>query len=584
MSAQSGLIRAVQHTREVSRILALPRRVWTDDSAATVAAELTAVLRRPHGRMALRPIQGQALLEAGIHGGGFYPIRVGGGKTLLSGLAPYVLDSLRPLILLPAKLVEKTKKEFRVLMAHWPIPNFIRFCSYELLGRVQAQTLLDQFQPDLIVADEAHKLKNRKAACTKRVDRYMRTHPTTRFIAMSGTITKRSLKDFAHIAAWCLGPNQLPLPLSWTELEDWADALDERTTEGKRIGIGAIRLFMNDEEKASEDQLTAARKAQGRRLIETPAVVASRDKGPNCSLSIEAMWGDREILMGPAIEAAFEKLRKEWRTPDDWPLADPMSVWRVARELSLGFYYVWDPRPPDVWANARKVWAAWCREILTTNRRNLDSELQVTNAVADGLYPEAKPALDEWRKVKNSFEPNSVPVWLDDSVIKAATLWAHSSPGIVWTEHTAFAKRLAKHAKLVYYGKQGRAQTGPPRLVDTHPADESLIASIDSCGEGFNLQKWHRNLITSCPNSCGGKKGWEQVVGRTHRDDQEADEVIVDLVVTSVAHLYAFEQAIKDALRIEASIPGQPQKLLYADRLVPDPTEVAHRPGYRWIK
>ena len=42
-----------------------------------------------------------------------------------------------------------------------------------------------------------------------------------------------------------------------------------------------------------------------------------------------------------------------WRTPDDWDLMMATEVWRVANELALGLHYVWDPRPPEEWRNAR---------------------------------------------------------------------------------------------------------------------------------------------------------------------------------------------------------------------------------------
>lgn len=577
-SLTPGLIRAVQHTREVARIVALPRRVWTDESASALALELSEVLRKPGGTMTLRPIQAQALLEAGCIGGGFFPIRVGGGKTLLSGLAPYVLEARRPMLFLPAKLIEKTKREFRILAAHWPIPNFIRLVSYELLGRVQAQALLDQYQPDLIILDEAHKAGNKKAACTKRLFRYLQTHPTCKLIAMSGTIVKRSIKNYAHIASRALGPNDAPLPNSFTELEDWADALDEKTTSDKRIGLGALAVFQNQDERRDPDQLMSARRALRRRLVETPGVVATTEGFVGSSLTIEALWGDHEISLSPAIDAAFEKLRKEWCAPDGWPLMDPMSVWRVARELSLGFFYQWTPRPPEPWMSARRDWAKWCREILTNNRRNLDSELQVTNAVVDGYYPLAEPALEEWRRVKDSFTPNSVPVWLDDSVIRACSVWAKVAPGIVWTEHQAVADALARHARLVYYGKRGKDSRG--RSIEDHPPGESLIASVASNSEGRNLQAWNRNLITSFPPN--GLRV-EQLLGRTHRDDQDADEVVFDAVCTSIAHIDAFQQALKDSAYIEATT-GQAQKLLYADRLFPEPDDVRTRPGFRWNK
>lgn len=575
----SQVIRAVQQTRELFRVIALPRRTWDQDSAARIARELTELVRKPGGTMSLRPIQGQALLEAGTQGGLFGPIRVGGGKTLLSGLVPYIVDSKRPLLLLPAKLVDKTKREFRALASHWPIPNFIRFLSYELLGRVQSQSVLDQYQPDLIIADEAHKLKNRKASCTRRVHRYFATHPLTKCVAISGTFIKRSLKDYAHILAWCLKSTNLPLPQSYPELEDWADALDPKVAEDKRIGVGALALLQNEEERAMPDQVKATRVAFRRRLTETPGVVATVE-GPmaDCSLTIEALWGPREIVMGQATENAFATLRKEWSDPDGFPFSDPMSIWRVARELSLGFYNRWEPRGPDAWMSARREWAKACREILSTNRRNLDSELQVVHAVEEGHYPTVTPILQRWREIKGTFTPNSQPVWLDDAVIKAAADWLRESPGIAWCEHVPFAERLAKHTGFAYYGREGKDKRG--RLIEYHPPDESLIASVASNAEGRNLQAWSRNLITSVfPNGILA----EQILGRTHRDGQEADEVTFDLVVTSLSHIEAFEQALRDARYIEQTT-SIAQKLVYADKVMPTLEEVANRPSWRWRK
>lgn len=577
-SDDSGFGRAVQYTRELARVVAIPRRIWTEESASVVANELSALLRKPGGTMSLRPIQAQALLETGIRGGLFGPIRVGGGKTLLSLLAPYMLDSRRPLLIIPAKLVEKTKRERRILSTHWLIPNHTQIVSYEWLGRVQAQDYLEKrYQPDLIILDEAHKVKNTKAAVTRRVARYFKARPDTRCVAMSGTITKRSLKDWAHIIQWCLGPSDCPVPNSFTELEDWADALDEHTTKDGRLDAGALVMLCNAEERAEPDKLAGARKAFRRRLVETKGVVATTEGHVGCTLTIEAL----KIDVSSVIDDAFELLRKTWTTPDGWPLTDPLQLWRVARELSLGFFYKWEPRPPDDWMTARREWGRVCREILTNNKRQLDSLLMVTRAIDSGHYPEATPILNAWRRIEPTFKPNPVPVWLDDSLIRAAKHWAEERPGIVWCEHVAFAERLAKVAKLAYYGRGGLDDYGRP--IEAHSPKESLIASVASSGEGRNLQAWNRNLITSCPSSCGGSTGWEQILGRTHRPGQDADEVECQLFVTSIEHVNAFQQACSDARYIE-HITGQAQKLLYADKLVPEPEDVLLWPGFRWRK
>jgi hypothetical protein len=557
---QSGSVRLVQHTRELARIIQLPRRTWSEPDTEALARDMSLALKRPAGSMTLRPLQALALYELGTKGGAFCPIRVGGGKTLITLLAPVVADSSRPLMLLPAKLVDKTIREQRELAPHWPIATHVRIVSYESLGRANQATLLDMFKPDLIIADEAHKLKNRKAAVTRRVLRYMAANPDCGFLGLSGTITKRSLEDYAHVVSWCLPAQFCPVPQSWTELQEWADALDEKPGLQSPVNPGALLMLCNAEELALAQQghkTTAARKAFRRRLVETPGVVASTEGFVGCSLSIEAITTD--VL--PELDEAFKTLRTQWETPDGQPLSDPMAVWRHARELGQGFYYKWDPRPPEDWLMARKAWAKACRSILEHNRRGLDSELQVVRAVDDGHYPDASDALELWRAVKDNFVPNTVPVWLDDSVIQRAVQWGLQNVGIIWTEHQAMAERLAQVSRLSYYGRQGKDRLG--NYIEDHPADQPLIASIQSNGEGRNLQKWNKGLILSPPPN-GAQ--WEQLLARMHRDNQEADEVAYDVMVTCAEHENALEQAMADAHYIEAST-GQAQKLLYADRL-----------------
>jgi hypothetical protein len=573
-----GVVRVVQFTRELQRIVNLPRRVWEDDQSEQFALDLTAALRRPEGSMTLRPIQAAALFDAGTIGGLVGPIGVGEGKTLISGLAPKILNSRRPLLLTRAALVEKTKREFRELAYHWPIPNFIRIMSYELLGRTSHADALSLFSPDFIFADEAHKLKNPKAAVTKRVARYMAEAPGTKFAAVSGTFTKRSLLDYAHLVRWALGELNAPMPMTFSELADWAEVIDEKTLSQKPsekpIQIGALAVLCTPQERAEPDTRTAARKGFERRFEETPGVVASDRTKLGCSLMIQGL----EVDVKPITDDAFDLLRGTWTTPDGWPISDPMTLWRHARELALGFYYKWDPRPPDDWLSARKEWAALCREILTNNRRNLDSELQVVNATDQGHYPEAKPALDAWRRVKPLFTPNTVPVWIDDSVIDAAARWAMAGPGIIWTEHTAFAERLAWKTNLTYYGRKGLDKLG--RDIEQHDPAEPLIASINSVGEGRNLQAWDRNLYTSCSSS--GIQH-EQTAGRTHRLGQRSDEVTIEIVITCLEHVMAFEQARRDARYEDPT--GRKHRLNFADIVFPTPEEIlSTRTGARWIK
>jgi hypothetical protein len=112
--------RGVMSTPELARVLNIPRRVWAEDKELdALASALTDWLKTPKGTMALRPIQAKALEELHDFGGLLAPIRVGGGKTLISMLAPVVLGAERPLLLVPAKLRDKTLREFAELRRHW---------------------------------------------------------------------------------------------------------------------------------------------------------------------------------------------------------------------------------------------------------------------------------------------------------------------------------------------------------------------------------------------------------------------------------------------------------------------------------
>ena len=355
-------VNIVKHNDEVRRIECLPRRSW-DDTAEGLADTLTDILKTERGMMALRPIQAVCLYEIGTVGGLFGALRVGAGKTLISLLGFETGFAERPLLLVPASLVKKTERAMSVLGYHWRLPSFVRIMSYEWLGRVQAADALEEYAPDMITADEVHRLKNPRAAVTRRVRRYMGNHPECKFVGMSGTVHKRSLKDFAHILAWCLPSPDMPLPRYHADLELWADALDERKGQTRRADPGALRVFCNDEECEVWDRgqhRRAARMGFRRRFIDTPGIVATKETPIDATIIVNEV----EPPIDSEIDACFKTLRNDYETPDGWPIADALTMARHARELALGFFYVWDPRPPMYWLIARKEWCAYVRKVL----------------------------------------------------------------------------------------------------------------------------------------------------------------------------------------------------------------------------
>jgi len=582
---------AVTASPDLERILAIPKRDMDDDALADLTARMTEVLKTPNGTMTLRALQAKALYEIAVHNGGFFPLDVGLGKTLIALLAAHVLDAKQPVMILPAGLIDKTRIEREEKYdIHWQVPKHIRMISYEVLGRAEHSEALEQYPPDLIIGDEIHRLKNADAAVTKRVIRYMETHPETLFVALSGTIMDHSILEFGHILRWCL-KGRSPVPLDDGELSEWAAALDVKAPRGNefaRYDVGPlVRLAEGAPGLDKVTDITVrARLGFQNRLVTTPGIVTASEGDAE---RVKASIIIRGIVYAPTKQAKdptdkhFYRLRAEMKMTDDWDLTTPMEKWAHAREIALGLSYIWETRPPEEWLKPRKAWFKFVRSALKESSKfggSLDSPLQVRLAVEDGTLFGGRELLNDWLKVEESFKPITVPVWHDDIAIDTCAKWAKTrGPGIIWTEHTLFAQRLAKKTGLKYYGQHGRSADG--EIIDKAPANKSVIASGSANKEGRNLQQFSRNLITTLEPRPGKN---QQIIGRTHRTGQLADEVEVDIMIGCLEHLAAWEAIIPAAKGVRATT-GAEQKILLADVTAwPKPHEVATWTGARWVQ
>ncbi len=289
----------------------------------------------------------------------------------------------------------------------------------------------------------------------------------------------------------------------------------------------------------------------------------------DCSLYISA----HILKVQPITEQHFATLRGAWETPDGWPLSQGVDVWRHARELALGLHYVWDPRPPKPWMQARKDWSSFVRAVLS-NSRTLDSELQVAHAVSVGKLDD-DGVLSRWQSVRESFIPNTVPVWHDTSALEYCANWGKHS-GIIWTEHSFFSERLARETGIPYFGESGFSSDGT--YIEDAKAGP-IIASIRANKDGKNLQhKWRRNLIVSPPE---GWDVWQQAIARTHRPGQTADDVEVDVIWSCREHINAWHKAWAGTLAARDTVGSDEvlPKLLLADVSLPDTSGLS---GPRW--
>lgn len=597
--------RPVGDSKDLRRILRVPRRPphrlankWENPSLQPAREKIERALALPGCDRRLRDIQVWALTEFCQSGGGLAPIGVGHGKTLIDILLPMVMPKCKHAVLLfPPNMRAPFFREWRNEQKRWRLPNLtggsefvldrprLTVVAYSELSLAKNSTLLERMDPppDLVIADEAHKLKDRKSSCTKRFLRYLHDHPSTRVVCLSGTLTTRSLREYAHLSGVCLRDNS-PLPLHWPTIEEWSGALDAPGKRGFQAAPGQLQRLCEGVE--------SARQGFRRRLVDTPGVVSTTEGSLGTSLFIR----ERPIRMPVSIGFKLEEMRGpddgsekgSWERPDGEELVTAAQLAESAKEVAAGFFLFWRyPRgePPELiedWFNKRKEWHRELRERLNHPAPHMDSELLCTNAAIrwhdgykwvndegetqhepphsrKGPYPvwPSKCWLD-WRAVRDQVKHVTGEKWMDDFLARDAAEWAKENIGLVWVHNNILGKRIAELAGIPYY--EGGAKDSYT-LENLEKGDRSVVVSIMAHHASKNLQdRFSRNLITQNPSS---GRIMEQLIGRTHRQGQPAEEVVVELYRHTKEYREAFDQAVRDSDYVEETI-GSAAKLRFA--------------------
>ena len=566
----------VTRSPDLTRVLALPRRP-PPDLEKTFISDVGALLYRhnPDCRCEracikqLRPVQAWALTEAAANNGLLAPIGVGHGKTALDLLVAMVMPGCRQAVLLiPPGLREQLVREYLAWSQHFRMPSLVmedrswivpgspvvHVLPYSKLSRADATDALERLRPDLIIADEAHRLRHRNTATTGRVLRYWVTHPETRLVCWSGTLTSKSIEDYAHLSALSLKEGS-PLPLDPVVVADWASAIDASDFPA---APGALVAFGSN-----------LREGYHRRLVETPGVVATKAGAVDASVNLIER---KPKQMPMKLRNMLQDLRGGWVRPDGEELIDAMSVARSARELASGFYYRWvfpgkpDPQLVDEWFAYRKAWHRELRDALKDRRVHLDSPLLLTKAAIrahikdyQGDLPVWRSrAWPAWRDIRDQVVHHTEAVWVDKYLVSDAAAWAASTKGVVWYEHDAFGRELANTSGLPCYGGGAEAEA----LLALEKGTRSIICSIKAHGTGRDgLQYLYREQLVANPPSSGA--AWEQLLGRLHRIGQVADEVDTYVYRHTQELADAVDSAVEAARYIEGTM-GTKQKLLLA--------------------
>ena len=556
-------------------LLATARRAQSDTQRAVAVPvacdcyyddELEAVedLARPGAAMTLRPIQKLALAVLMKCRGLLGSIGVGHGKTLVAILGAGVVGAKRPVVMVPPSLRETFFVEFAKFSTSFDLPR-VELVAYSMLSRPEGTDLLRRMSPDYIFADEAHCLRHPSSARTRRLLRYLEENPETVFAAASGTLTSRSLRDYAHLARHALGVLS-PLPLLESHLDSWCNTIDvdgrPSSTDWTAVeplvdAFGEGHLAF----KSGAARVEAVREAFFERLRSAPGVVITDDESASCSLVIHALTRPKppgDILEALATVKAGESPNHEEVYEDD------VAVWRASRQVSAGFFYRWDWPDgivDDEWLEARSRWSRWVRrELETGSREGYDSPALVATQTREDIERDPRlarrssrhAALVQWERVKDRPAPPTVAVWLSDYLVEevVALVERLREPVLVWYESKALGERLAERGGWELRGP------GDPPSGDAR----TCVVSISAHHHGLNLQAWRLSVVVEPPSS--GQR-WEQLIGRTHRAGQLADEVHVFTFVGPEPFARAFASAREQAA-YQAETTGGRLKLVFA--------------------
>lgn len=565
--------KVVRESPDLKRIQALPRRKLTPAYAARAVEQLTPRLALRKGPK-LKQWQAVALLEAVQCKGAWLSLPVGSGKTLVCEGLPVLMQAQRAVLILPASLRSKTYGDRGDLRKDWrladPPPRLI---SREELALDANAYLLDQLKPDLIIVDEAHKLRNSSAGAPKRIARYVEKtrkagraaglpwpHGVT-VVTMTGTPKRKSLMNYWHLLRWCL-EDSAPVPSSKLDAELWAQALDTGTPRsGFRPHPGAL---------GSTREEALAWYAE--RLCETPGcVVVDEDSAVDADGETIPLHVSVEIAPPcPVIDRAFDDLRTCWVSPSGEEVSDALSLFRIDGATGLGLCQYWDPPPPKRWAAARKAMATFVRKRIAETahaHKPLDTEGQVFKAHAE------HPVIKEWLAVRKTFDSDkaSKTRWLSDVTLEWAAEWLMASnadaaeqrePSVLWCGSVAFAQRLSRLINVPNYGPEGvdantgrslhaaQAFTDSGKPGPHKPGrDFRMICSWHACREGYNLQDWRRHAVILLSPSA---EILEQVIGRAHRTPKpdkprHLEPMRFTILATSGGTLDAFAAAYAEA-------------------------------------
>lgn len=485
--------------------------------------------------------------------------------------------------------------------------------GYSQLSGRDADHILRAMDPDLVICDEAWYLHNKSSARTKRLFRWIEWRESTKKgkpkgVALTGTITQKSILEYWHVLAWCLD-TQAPVPLLQGLVRDWSLVLDTdafmraELPEKHRKMISPIvswaRRHFPKEAAAGRlmSNVAGFRCAYRLRLTSAPGVVSSgeEDLGTTLEIANRPVAGHEKAPGWAKIEALIKQVREDWKTPAGDLIEFAIHKWKWQFELSAGFYneQVW-PDAQDL-ANRRGVALNQAQWMIDTAKQHKKLKSEYSGELREWIEKKGRPGLDTpwliggsflrhgakevgdadlyelWRDMKNLEFKGIDRVPLNRAVkvcsykVDAAVEWVKNEVpqgegALIWVWNIALGRwvteTLRKHGIPALYAGAGQGKM----FLDPGNHKRVIVTRIKSHGEGRNLQAWGNQMVLQWPRS----PVWaQQMLGRCHRPGQTRDHLVVRTVNTTLFDRENYSACLNDATYVQATT-GDSQKIITA--------------------
>ena len=631
--ARSGANDYVNYS-EIRRIIGMPMVFDMDSTEFEVYCRENIIASAYDAGFRLWPVQAEAVAAYELYNGLFAPIGVGWGKTLVTLMIAnkaYLSGTRKIALLIPpeilAQLVGTDIAWARVRVPiSYPIhilggkdlrtrralcksdKKGLYILPYSLLSTQDTVDNLNDIKPDLIICDEAHKLKNRSAARTNRLFNMIETRKPAG-VCLSGTITQKSIKDYYHLIKWCLN-RHCPLPLSTHLANDWSVVLDSAATQNGNQWVSETHqgplLPLIDWARNHlpgngpyQENVAGFRKAYEARFRTSPGVVSSGDSDIGTSLTL----CNNPVIVNEAypgykkLEELGKRVTDEWLTPNGDEIDHAIHIWKWLNEIyGAGFYNELTWPDSETYATRKSISLDESTGILLKAKEHHSYGQIYTKALRQWLERNATPGIDtpflvgsemsrngpdnvgrdlyntwrDWKDLDFEGRPDrdSRAIRVCDFKVQACVTWATQFADkeygcIIWYYHQAIGLWLKEQldrlpTEIVHCpaGERFNAQ-----IVDKKNANKIVIASMTAHGTGKNLQHFEHQYFMQWPRQAHVA---EQTLGRTHRNGQMADELRVHMNLTSLFDQLNFAACLNDAL-YQQQTTGTRQKVIYCN-------------------